>query len=94
MYLGDMQASDWMAQFVSKSSSITGTLYQAEEFYKKWYAFTYGQSNAQIATALNLSINEIADMQTAAAAFNDLYGAAHNVAITQRDRETDLLKFT
>ncbi len=93
MYTGDMTGDAWQAGVQDNAAGFLNVTDNAHRLWEKWYAFTYGKSTPQIATATGKSEAWVADMQAAFGAFTDFYSAMHNSAVTARDRETDLIKF-
>lgn len=92
-YSGDMTGEQWLQIIQTRAGTLLGEKDQLEQVYKKWYASTYGMTNADIAVKLGISETEIIDMQAVFAVFSDLYGFFTNAAVISRDRSSDLIKF-
>jgi hypothetical protein len=92
-YSSGKSAMEWELILTTKAQTLIGDINEAYDLYKKWYAFTYGKSDADIATALGITTQEVTDMQYAFGVFNDLNNAMNNAAVSTADRLTMLLKF-
>lgn len=93
-YAGQMTGADWRNVIVSQSQNIITSIGTGYLEFKKWYAFTYGMSTAQIASAIGVTVTEAADMQAAFNSLNDIYEALNNGAVAANDRLSIFLKFS
>jgi hypothetical protein len=92
-YSSGKSAMEWELILTTKAQTLISQINEGYDLYKKWYAFTYGKTNAEVATALGIATEEVADMQYAFGVFNDLNNAMNNAAVSTADRLTMLLKF-
>lgn len=64
-----------------------------KELYEDWQSFRGGRDNATIAVDLEREESEIAELDSAYAAFKEFHDMASNIAVSQGDRLFSLRKF-
>lgn len=62
-------------------------------FYDKWYKFTYGKTNAEVAAMLGITEQKVTDVQYCLGVFNDLNNFINNGAVTTTNRKGYLISF-
>lgn len=92
-YIGSMGKVEWENIIISQSQAVINSLGSSLLAFKKWYNFSYGKTNAEIATLIGATEAEVADMQAAFSVFHDLYDGLDNVAVTAADRLSILTRF-
>ncbi len=93
IYNGSLTQADIEFRINQASAQLLTALNNGFDQYKKWYDLTYGLTTAQIATLFSITTNEATDLQSAFNVFNDLNSFMNNLAVTQNDRLTTILKF-
>lgn len=89
MYTNEMTFSEWVSESGAKARAVVKAIEDGKILYDKWYQFSYGKTNAEIAALPQFNKTE-ADIQTIAYAvgvFNELSAALHNGAVTTADRQ-------
>jgi len=77
------------------SKAVIKTLNESLEKYMDWQTYRAARTNAQIATALGRTEDEIADLDACLSAFKEIYDFANNEASpAQGDRYYSMRRFT
>lgn len=92
-YTQELTWNDWLYRLQENSAAIATETNKAYNQFKKWYDYSYGKTNADIATALNIDESKVVDVQATFTVFKELFDALNNTAVTTDDRLTKLLKF-
>ncbi|MGA2404732.1 MAG: hypothetical protein ABSG91_24020 [Syntrophobacteraceae bacterium] len=95
MYSNDMTMQQWQSYMQGVSQQLNTALEAANDAYKKWYVYSYGLSDTQVAAQLGQTsgVFRVDDIASCIGVFNDLYCAYTNVSgIPQNDRKAILLK--
>ncbi len=88
-YTNEMSFSEWVSQAGARANSLVQSIEQGKILYDKWYQFSYGKTNADIAALpqFNKTEADIAAMAYALGVFKEMWEALHNVTVTQADRQ-------
>ena len=90
MYSGDMSWQDWTFAAQARAQALKNDIEQAKVLYEKWYAFSYGKTDAQVAALAQIQKAEadVTALKNAIGVFLDFYNVLHNgAALPQFDRE-------
>jgi hypothetical protein len=94
-YSSDLNFGDWVLEIGGRGQALISAVNAGEIDYQKWYAVTYGRTDAQVAALPQFSGRTEADitaLRYALGAFHDLYTALHGAgAVSSRDRQADLV---
>lgn len=93
MYTNEMTWDQWASVLTNKGKSGITLIDEMLIPYKKWYSFSYGKTDAQIAVALGKTEADIVKLKYGFSALKDFYDAMNNVAVVARDRKADLIEF-
>ena len=92
-YSNDLNANDWLYMLNNGDINVLTNIAINEDMYQKWYNFTYGMSDQDIATTLNISLQKAQDMNANFSIFHEIYQCLTNQTCIQKDRKTIMLKF-
>ena len=94
-YSNDRNFGDWVAALDSKGHSVVSSINEGEIEYRKWYALSYGLTDAEIAALPQFTGRTEADItkiRYAMGALHDLYTALNGTgSVVSRDRQSDLI---
>lgn len=94
-YNADKTWDDLSAQISSGAADTIANLYSGEALYQEWLSFAAGRTNAQIATDLQRTEEDVAAMNAAYSALKEIFDFADNIANpVQADRFYSLRKFS
>lgn len=79
MYSNDMSWTDWSYLITQKGDDLWVILDRGLEAYYKWYDYSYGKTNAEIATALGKTEADIAKIQAAFGVLKKMYDLLHGL---------------
>jgi len=88
MESGKMTHTQWVASFAYIADNQWEFIKHGKDLYDKWYDFSYGKSDADIATLWSVTEDQVTAFRGALEQLNDLYGAMTNVAVVQKDRKS------
>jgi hypothetical protein len=97
-----MYTNDWTWQIIKNAmnpncSQLISLIDNCNYFYQKWYALTYGLTDAQILAlpeCTGMVAADVTALKYAMSTFNDLYNALHGgAAISQVNRTGYLTPF-
>jgi hypothetical protein len=80
MYSKDMTWAQWSQMAENQRWAIVIAVDSAKHWYEKWYAFTYGKTDAQVATALGKTEEDVAALRVAFGAFKSVHDLIHGAA--------------
>lgn len=93
-YNADLTWVDLMNVLGNHARNVMTALREGEAQYNEWQSFRAGRANADIATALSRTSAEVAEMDSAFAAFKMLADCANNQAPVQGSYLYSLRKFS
>jgi hypothetical protein len=87
-----MTYTQWNASFSYIAGNLWDYIKHGKDLYDKWYDYTYGLSDADIAAlpvfaGENITEAQITTLRVALEQLSDIYGAMSNVAVAQKDRK-------
>jgi hypothetical protein len=93
-YVGDKTWTILSSEATAASTNLRESLLHAKEAYEEYIHFAAGRTNAQIATALAVTEQQVADLAACFQAFLELHSCATNLPIAQGDRMFGMRKFS
>lgn len=84
-----MSSTEWLQQAQEKASNLLDACHDGTHLYKKWYTFTYGKTNAEVAAATGLTEAQVARLTVIFTAMNEIGSDTLNsVQVSANDRLT------
>lgn len=80
MYSNDMTWAQWAQAAENQRWAIQIAVDSAKNWNDKWYAFTYGKTDAQVAAALGKTEADAAALRVAFGSFKTVYDILHGAA--------------
>ena len=93
-YNADKTWPELAGQAGLQAKKLISTVNESLDAYHEWQSFRNGRLDSEIATVLNRTESEIAEMDACFAAFKTAHDALNNVAITQADHYFSMRKFS